>query len=86
MTNMNINDKNSALALNAVLWETGIDRDQIRDLYIQREAEDTYISFRTDYQFYEAFVDNGNFEVLGLNFCPSTPAAAGIDSMCSAVA
>ena len=65
-------NKNYAFALTAALNETGLQPRDIRDVSIQKQGELFYVSFRTDWQQYECYVDAASFQVLGLNFMPYT--------------
>ena len=65
-------NKNYAFALTAALNETGLQPKDISDVNIQKQGELFYISFRTDWQQYECYVDAASFQVLGLNFMPYT--------------
>ena len=65
-------NKNYAFALTAALNETGLQPRDIRDVSIQKQGELFYVSFRTDWQQYECYVDAASFQVLGLNFMPCT--------------
>ena len=65
-------NKNYAFALTAALNETGLQPRDIRDVSIQKQGELFYVSFRTDWQQYECYVDAASFQVLGLNFIPFT--------------
>ena len=65
-------NKNYAFALTAALNETGLQPRDIRDVNIQKQGELFYVSFRTDWQQYECYVDAASFQVLGLNFMPYT--------------
>ena len=65
-------NKNYAFALTAALNETGLQPRDIRDVSIQKQGELFYVSFRTDWQQYECYVDAARFQVLGLNFMPFT--------------
>lgn len=65
-------NKNYAFALTAALNETGLQPGDIRDVSIEKQGELFYISFRTDWQQYECYVDTESFQVLGLNFMPYT--------------
>ena len=65
-------NKNYAFALTAALNETGLQPRDIRDVSIQKQGELFYISFRTDWQQYECYVDAASFQILGLNLMPFT--------------
>ena len=65
-------NKNYAFALTAALNETGLQPRDIRDVSIQKQGALFYVSFRTDWQQYECYVDAESFQVLGLNFMPFT--------------
>lgn len=65
-------NKNYAFALTAALNETGLQPKDISDVNIQKQGELFYVSFRTDWQQYECYVDAASFQVLGLNFMPYT--------------
>ena len=65
-------NKNYAFALTAALNETGLQPRDIRDVSIQKQGELFYVSFRTDWQQDECYVDAESFQVLGLNFMPFT--------------
>lgn len=65
-------NKNYALALTAALDETRLQPKDISDVNIQKQGELFYVSFHTDWQQYECYVDAGSFQVLGLNFMPFT--------------
>ena len=65
-------NKNYAFALTAALNETGLQPKDITDVNIQKQGELFYVSFRTDWQQYECYVDAESFQVLGLNFMPCT--------------
>ena len=65
-------NKNYTFALTAALNETGLHPRDIRDVSIQKQGELFYVSFRTDWQQYECYVDAASFQVLGLNFMPCT--------------
>ena len=65
-------NKNYAFALTAALNETGLQPRDIRDVSIQKQGALFYVSFRTDWQQYECYVDAASFQVLGLNFMPFT--------------
>ena len=65
-------NKNYAFALTAALNETGLQPRDIRDVSIQKQGALFYVSFRTDWQQYECYVDAESFQVLGLNFMPCT--------------
>lgn len=65
-------NKNYAFALTAALNETGLQPKDISDVNIQKQGELFYVSFRTDWQQYECYVDVASFQVLGLNFMPFT--------------
>ena len=65
-------NKNYTFALTAALNETGLQPRDISDVNIQKQGELFYISFRTDWQQYECYVDAASFQVLGLNFMPYT--------------
>ena len=65
-------NKNYAFALTAALNEIGLQPKDISDVNIQKQGELFYVSFRTDWQQYECYVDAASFQVLGLNFMPYT--------------
>ena len=65
-------NKNYTFALTAALNETGLQPKDISDVNIQKQGELFYVSFRTDWQQYECYVDVTSFQVLGLNFMPYT--------------
>ena len=65
-------NKNYAFALTAALNEIGLQPKDISDVNIQKQGELFYVSFRTDWQQYECYVDAASFQVLGLNFMPCT--------------
>ncbi len=58
-------------ALTAVLNETGISRTDAHLVTVEKQDGLFYVSFRTDWQKYEAYVDADSFQVLGLNFMPA---------------
>lgn len=65
-------NKNSIFALTAALNETRLQPRDISDVNIEKQGELFYISFHTDWQQYECYVDAETFRVLGLNFAPFT--------------
>ncbi len=65
-------NKNYEFALTAVLNDTGISKAEAHLVNIEKQDGLYYVSFRTDWQRYEAYVDAQSFQVLGLNFMPST--------------
>lgn len=65
-------NNNYNFALTAALNETGLDKSEIRCVNMEKEDGLFYITFRTDWQKYECYVDAGTFQVLGLNFMPYT--------------
>ena len=64
-------NKNYEFALTAVLNDIGMDRAEARLVNIEKQEGLYYLSFRTDWQRYEAYVDADTFQVLGLNFMPA---------------
>ncbi len=64
-------NKNYEFALTAVLNDIGMDRADARLVNIEKQDGLYYVSFRTDWQRYEAYVDADTFQVLGLNFMPA---------------
>lgn len=63
--------KNSyEFAITAVLNDTGISREEAQKITVEVQDELYYVSFYTDWQEYEAYVDASSFQVLGLNFRP----------------
>ncbi len=64
-------NKNYEFALTAVLNDIGMDRAEARLVNIEKQEGLYYLSFRTDWQHYEAYVDADTFQVLGLNFMPA---------------
>ena len=65
-------NKNYAFALTAALNETGLQPKNICDVNIEKQDGLLYLSFHTDWQQYECYVDAETFQVLGLNFMPFT--------------
>lgn len=63
-------NKNCELAVSAVLKDTGISRKEVRKLDVEEQEKLCYVSFCTDWQEYEAYVDTDSLQVLGLNFMP----------------
>ncbi len=64
-------NKNYEFALTAVLNDIGLNRSDARMVNIDKQDGLYYVSFRTDWQKYEAYVDAQTFQVLGLNFMPA---------------
>lgn len=64
-------NKNYEFALTAVLNDTGIARAEAHMVSIEKQEGLYYVSFRTDWQRYEAYVDADTYRVLGLNFMPA---------------
>lgn len=64
-------NKNYEFALTAVLNDIGMDRADAHQINIEKQDGLYYVSFRTDWQKYEAYVDAVSFQVLGLNFMPA---------------
>ena len=64
-------NRNYEFALTAVLNDTGISRTDAHLVNIEKQDGLYYVSFRTDWQKYEAYVDADTFRVLGLNFMPA---------------
>ena len=64
-------NKNYEFAPTAVLNDIGMDRAEARLVNIEKQDGLYYLSFRTDWQRYEAYVDADTFQVLGLNFMPA---------------
>lgn len=69
-------NKNYEFALTAVLNDTGVARNEASLVSVEKQDGLYYVSFRTNWQKYEAYVDASSFQVLGLNFMP----AEGLDS------
>jgi hypothetical protein len=57
-------------ALEQLLNLTGLALTDIHDLSVTDQDAMYYISFRSDYMFYEGYVDVESMEVLGLDFQP----------------
>lgn len=64
-------NKNYEFALTAVLNDIGMNRADARLVNIEKQDGLYYVSFRTDWQKYEAYVDAESFQVMGLNFMPA---------------
>ena len=69
---MKMMNKNYTFALTAALNETRLQPRDISDVNIQKQGELFYLSFCTDWQQYECYLDAASFQVLGLNFMPCT--------------
>lgn len=58
-------------AINAAMELAGLKADECRNFEAKLEKGFYYVTFRTDFQKYECYVDCSTGEVPGLNFEPS---------------
>lgn len=65
-------NKNYEFAVNTALNELDINRAQARNIRVEKKDGLFYITFSTDWQKYECYIDAGSMEMLGLNFIPYT--------------